>query len=268
MKGIKRDLFFVSFILIIVYFMSYNILAQSSKKQIKKEGKVTYVENIVKRKNVKLNEDWKEAKVGEKVKSGDKVKTHAKSRAEIVLAGLSVIRLAPKTTIDIEKLYEEKLDKKLSTKINVEEGEIWSNTEKLDEDLEFEVNTDVAGMAIKGTVFRVVKKDNGNTLLKVYRGAVAVSNKPALNKRLKNFYQPNRYEVSGPKEISGPREVSLKEWLEIVKSMQEIEISKDGLLLFKRNFDLSSPEEKTEWVRWNMKRDSILEAQRKNKKIR
>ncbi len=201
---------------------------------------------------------WNKIKKGSIVSSGDKIKTDDNAKVEISIDGLSVIRLAPKTTLNVSKLFDEH-GKKVKTDIVVEEGEIWSNTEKLTKDLEFDVNTDVAGMAIKGTIFRVIKKDNGNTKLKVYRGRVDIEAKSS-------SIAPPKIEIGQPKQISGPKEVSLETWLEVIENMQEIEVSKDGMILFKREFDFTSAEDTTHWSRWNKRRDRVLQKNRLIKK--
>jgi len=240
-------------ILILIFIFSINILA------VDNSGKITYIEKSVKKNS--NGGEWNNTNIGAKVVSGDKVRTYSKSRAEISLENLSVIRLAPKTTLNIEKLFEESANKKVTTVLDVEKGEIWSNTDKLKDDLEFDVNTDVAGMAIKGTIFRVIKKDNGDTKLKVYRGKVAIKSR-------NNDSIPKKYEVGKPKEIFGPKEVNLKTWLEVVQNMQEIEVSKDGLMLFKRNFDFTSKEETSDWAKWNKKRDRELKKEKMAKKAK
>ena len=218
---------------------------------------ITYVEKSVK-KQAEGKEQWDNTNTGAKVISGDKVRTYSKSRAEISLENLSVIRLAPKTTLNVEKLFEESAGEKLKTSLDVEEGEIWSNTEKLNDDLEFDVNTDVAGMAIKGTIFRVIKKDNGNTKLKVYRGRVEIG--------AKSSGKPAKMQIGSPKQVSGPKEVSLETWLEVLENMQEIEVSADGLMLFKKNFDFTSDEETNDWAEWNKARDKELQKEKMKKK--
>jgi len=68
-----------------------------------------------------------------------------------------------------------------------------------------------------------------------------------------------RLQIEGPKQISGPRQVSFEEWYYIVKNMQEIRIGKDGRLLSSGIFSSDDPDEQTDWVQWNLKRDRELE---------
>ncbi|MCK4495497.1 MAG: hypothetical protein KAU91_04060, partial [Candidatus Aminicenantes bacterium] len=74
-----------------------------SEYDSKKKGIVTYADGQVKRRPVE-KEGWETAPVNTDILSGDKVRTYRRSRAELNLAQLDIIRLAPRTIIDIVRL--------------------------------------------------------------------------------------------------------------------------------------------------------------------
>ena len=67
-----------------------------------KKGIVTYTDGQVKRKTISA-ELWQNAPVNTEVLSGDQVRTYQMSRAELDLAQLDIIRLAPRTIVDVIK---------------------------------------------------------------------------------------------------------------------------------------------------------------------
>jgi hypothetical protein len=66
-------------------------------------------------------------------------------------------------------------------------------------------------------------------LLRVYDGGVGVAGrkKSASAQQVPTLGEPTA--VKGPSELAGPREVTMEEWVFIVKSMQEVRISSDGV---------------------------------------
>ncbi len=221
-------------------------------------GRVTEVEGRAKR-LPKFSEDWIAAVVGSEVISGDKVRTLKDSRAELTLKELNVIRLAPLTTIDIVKLYEETKEGRDETAIKLEKGDIWAHVSQVEEKTAFTLSTPVVGAAITGTRFRVSVAEDSSTVLKVYHGEVRVTNSPentVLVPQELPQLKPRR--IPGPKQIPGPRQVSFEEWYYIVKHMQEIRIGKDGRLVSCGSFSEDDPDEQTDWVRWNKERDARI----------
>jgi hypothetical protein len=221
-------------------------------------GEVTYVEGRA-RKQPLQSEEWLTAEKGSAVVSGDKVRTLRESRAELELMKLDIIRLAPMTTIDIVKLYEETKEGRDETQINVAQGNIWALVGKVKEDAEFNISTPVAGAAITGTRFRIEVEEDSSTLLKVYEGEVKITNAPG-NKTLQPQALPHkeRKQIEGPKQVKGPRQVSFEEWYYIVKNMQQIRIAKSGELVSSGAFSKDDADEQTEWVKWNLERDKKL----------
>lgn len=233
-------------------------IGDSTGVEIRESGLVTHVDGTLKKKYLTASE-WTLAGKDTTVVSGDKVRTMYNSRAELQMRELDILRLAPKTTIDIVKLYEESKLYKDETQINVEEGDIWAMVGEVETGAEFNINTPVAGAAITGTVFRLSLDEDSTTQLKVYRGEVHITNSPG-NPNLKPQPMPlqPRKEIPGPKQVPGPREVSLQEWIYIVKDMQSIRIGRDGDLIESGEFSRRDEDEQTDWVKWNLMRDKAI----------
>ncbi len=221
-----------------------------------KKGLFTLVEGDVKKKQITA-EDWIRAQKNADVNGGDRVRTLLQSRAEMQLAQLDMIRLAPQTTIDIVKLYEETKDKKIQTQLNLKEGDIWGKVKSVDANSTFEVNSDFAGVAITGTVFRVSHDSAAaETQLKVYTGEVRISNVPEkMNALTPQDVAPTR--IEGPRQIPGPQQISVEEWLYLVKSYQQITIGKNGAVKSKGAFKRTDRDEASDWVKWNLQRDRV-----------
>ena len=224
------------------------------KPKVEKKGLVTFTDGRVKKKQVN-DENWQNAAKDTTVLGGDRVRTYQRSRAELELLELDVIRMAPETIIDVVKLYEETKQKIKETQISVQEGDIWANIDKKKDNTKFDISAPVAVAAITGTVLRIGVDSDSTTELKVYNGEVRITNAPE-----KKDLKPKRigvHEVPGPYEITGPREVSMEEWIYIVKNMQKIVIDKKGQVKEVGEFKKSDKDERTDWVKWNLKRDRL-----------
>ena len=213
----------------------------NSKTDDARKGLFTLVEGSVKKKQL-VDPDWVRAQKNTDVVGGDRVRTLQQSRAEMELAQLDLIRLAPQTTIDVIKLYEETKEKKIETQIKLKEGDIWGKVKSVDANSNFEVSSDFAGAAITGTVFRLHHDSSGQeTQLKVYTGEVKISNVPEKMGTMEpRTIQPaERRQVEGPKEVPGPKEITLDEWVYLVRNMQQITVGSNGKIksvgTFKRN---------------------------------
>lgn len=234
----------------------FSIFAFSMRPQnkIEKRGLVTYTDGRVKKKPIS-EEEWINAAKDTTVLGGDRIRTYQRSRAELELLELDVIRMAPETIIDIVKLYEETKQKVKETQISVQKGDIWANIEKKMDNVKFGISAPVAVAAITGTVLRMGVTDDSTTELKVYNGEVRITNAPENTELI-----PKRigvYEVPGPHEIPGPHEVSMEEWVYIVRNMQRIVIDKKGQVKATGEFKNSDKDEQSEWVKWNLKRDKV-----------
>jgi len=225
-----------------------------SESDASKKGVVTYADGQVKRKTVDV-ENWQNAPVNTEVLSGDKVRTYIDSRAEVDLAELDIIRLAPRTVIDIVRLYEETKEKKLKTSISIEEGELWANVHQVEASTEFDISAPVAAAAITGTILSMDVGEDSTTRLKVYEGEVHLKRKP------QQLFKPTQTgslkptQIQGPTQVQGPKEVSAEVWVKIVKAMQQITVSKDGEIVNFGGFSPQDAEEQSPWVKWNHELD-------------
>lgn len=219
-----------------------------------KKGLITYKDGRVRKKEINA-EDWQPAEVNTTILSGDRVRTYQKSRAELELEKLDIIRMAPETIIDVVKLYEETKDKKVETKVAVQQGDIWAKVKKKNENSKFDINAPVAVAAITGTVLRMGVNADSTTELKVYNGEVRVTNAPEKMNLKPSFI--GVHEVPGPYEVPGPHEVSAEEWVYIVRNMQKIKFDKQGKILDVGNFSLQDKDEQSDWVKWNLERDKM-----------
>lgn len=221
------------------------------------KGLFTLVEGDVKKKQTQ-DLDWIRAQLKTNVYTGDKVRTLLKSRAEMQLAEIDLIRLAPKTTIDIVKLYEETKEKKLETKIKLEQGDIWGKVKSVDANSSFDVSSDFAGAAITGTVFRLNHDSTKQeTQLKVYTGEVKISNAPEKMETLtpQTIGGNQRRQIEGPRQVPGPTQITLDEWVYLVRNMQQITIGANGKVKSTGSFKANDRDEQTDWVKWNLARD-------------
>jgi hypothetical protein len=224
--------------------------------KIKHRGELTHVDGSAKRQQSQ-SEEWVNALPGSEVISGDKVRTLKDSRAELALTNQNMIRMAPMTTIDIKKLYEETKEGKDETQINVEQGDIWAMIGEVKETSTLNIGTPVAGTAITGTRFRISVDNDSATTLKVYEGEVKISNAVDV-KHMTPTKLPlkERKQISGPKQIPGPKQVTVDEWYYIVKNMQTIQIDPRGQVLASGDFSSKDKDEQTDWVQWNLQQDN------------
>lgn len=223
---------------------------------------VTYIEgDVVKR--PQTDETWLTAELNSIVTRGYKVRTYERSRAELTLNVESVVRLAPRTTVDVVKLFEENRQGVNETLFKLESGEVWASIEGLGGADSFAITSGVLGAACRGTTYRLAVIPDGTTMLRVYEGAVELWD-PMMAIHGPGFWETEaresgqgRHEVVGPHEVSGPVEVSEEQWrLRLISAMQEIIIAPDGTVLRAGRFSNLDPSEQSEWVRWNKERDA------------
>ena len=200
---------------------------------------------------------WKVAKIRDKLKMGDEIKTLEGVRVELRSDAGVVVRLNQKSRFTVKKLKKEK--KTFRARMKLWLGKGWFKVKKVTKRrLFFESETPSAVAGVYGTTYRMNVGDDKATSVRVYSGKVEVENAP---------YEPAKvtevrldvHEVEGPKEVPPPmKEVPLKEWREIVTAQQELTIMYGRAEEpTKKEFDLEE-DEKEEWVRWNKERDAQL----------
>lgn len=252
-------------LLIIVPLVLFGALGLLLAVDDEPEATVTYIEgDVVKRPEVE--ETWIAAELNSIVTRGYKVRTYEKSRAELTLNVDSVVRLAPRTTVDVVKLFEENREGFNETLFEVEDGEVWANIEGLGDADSFAITSEVMGTACRGTTYRLSVIGDGTTMLRVYEGAVELWD-PMMAITGPGFWETGavgeddgKHEVVGPHEVSGPIEVTEEEWrLRLITAMQEIIIAPDGTVLREGKFSPDDAGEQSEWVRWNQLRDAAAD---------
>jgi ferric-dicitrate binding protein FerR (iron transport regulator) len=223
-------------------------------------GKITYMKGTV---EAFSGGAWAKLKKGNSVYGGQMIRTLKKSRVEIVLADKSVIRLGSKSKVKLKEALFKAGTTQFSAKMF--RGKAYAMASKLvGGDSKFEVTTANAVAGVRGTTFRIDAKRDKSTVVRVYTGAVAVSNAPIYSKPGKikktegKFQMPKKgVKPGGPGrvEVAGPSEVTKKEWEEFVaKAMQEVRVAANGELSEPVAFDAEA-DAADEWVAWNKSRD-------------
>jgi len=199
-------------------------------------------------------------KKGDKLRKEQEVRTSNKSRLEIRFPDGTVMRLAERSFLKMSQLSFDKKTENKSVKVELGIGKLWAKVRKLlTPDSSVEVRTSNAVAGVRGTVYRINVEEDKSALVKVYDGTVYVANPP--RDKVKTGEETTKpHEVSGPHEVLPPfHEVSMEEWTAIVKAMQQIRISSQGVPSKPHDFDPKADSD--EWVRWNQERDKdvILE---------
>ena len=243
--------------LLLVAFLLISAGDNEKKKGTDVSGVVSYLEGNAQKAQLDA-EKWSFMQEKEEVIGGEKVKTLNESRAELALDLGKIIRMAPLTEVDVLKLYkevDEKGKKKSDIKIKIKEGQIYSKIDALGEMESLEIETPLASATIRGTIFQIDCNQKDVVQLDVIKGEVWVYSNNIEDPRefyLQNQGNPNK--MKRPfRRIDKPfKRVSKEEWLEIIKNMQRITISKDGTTTVR---DLTEEDIDNSWVEWNKKMD-------------
>ncbi len=202
-------------------------------------------------------------KKGDPVGPGDLIETSKKSRIEIRLADNSAIRLGSKSRLVLKQaLFPSKTQKNVSATLL--RGQAYAAVSKLvGKDSTFEVKTRTAVAGVRGTAFRINALKDKSTVVRVYTGAVAVSNAPLYAKAGKPKASSGKFQMprqgvkpGGPGRVvvAGPSQVTKKEWETIVaKAMQEVVVGANGKI--SSSAFAGEPKEEEEWVAWNQEMD-------------
>ena len=168
------------------------------------------------------------------------------------------MRFAERSVIRMDDIaYDGKTQNK-KVKVDLGSGKIWANVKRLvTPDSRVEVKTVNAVAGVRGTVYRVNVEDDNSAMVKVYDGSVNVSGiqkEPA--KPSDQFTPP--VPVEGPRQVPPPyHEVTMEEWTVIVKAMQQVTISPQGVA--SKPQDFTPQQDMDDWVKWNQERDKQLD---------
>jgi len=163
-------------------------------------GKVTYLKGKV---EAQRKGSWVNLGQDASVFPGDTVRTEKKGRVEIRLADSSVIRLGSASLVVInEAVFRGGGEKKFSAKMM--QGQAYAVVSKLvGSDSNFEVRTNNAVAGVRGTTFRINAQLDKSTVVRVYTGAVAVSNAPIFAKAGKPKDKGEAPAVGGEAKAAG-----------------------------------------------------------------
>ena len=210
------------------------------------------------------SDQWKKAGVKQPVYVNDKIRTRAKSRAEISLTGGGKMRIGEKS--ELELLQADVMGMKKDYNANLKKGNVWVSAKAgFGEKKNVVVRTPTAVAAIRGTKYRVEAGEEESSVL-VYQGEVEVNRPENLQKMRRDALEkkqqqggPPKFrlgpvqEIEAPTHVAGPYEVSLEDWISLVEGMQ-INLRADGkyhMFEFDKEADAQS-----DWVKWNEELDT------------
>ncbi|MBC7792855.1 MAG: FecR domain-containing protein [Clostridia bacterium] len=215
-----------------------------------KAGSVTFVEGeaSIVRGDIARGESLSVIAVGAALYAGDRLKTSASAKLEAKLSDGSLLRLAPGSDLRLDAaMFRKSGEKKVRVSLSL--GRVWASVTKLfGSGSEFEVQTNSAVAGVRGTRFTAEKSTGGDTVVKVYGGAVLVANTPIYAKP--GHTKGKRFEVPGPSEVTQGQ------WTELVAgAMQEVRVSASGQVGPAESFVKGAPDDG--WEAWNTERDKL-----------
>ncbi len=115
---------------------------------------------------------WSDLEIGTKLQKGDSVKVGAASECQLKLADLAVVSIRENTQVSVDSLA---LGESVAqAKLGLRTGTVLSKVKKLTGSDSYAVRTDSAVGGVRGTEFGVTVTPQGNTLVTVKDGTVAV----------------------------------------------------------------------------------------------
>ncbi len=195
-------------------------------------------------------------KTGDFLTEGDEIITAVRSRLEIMLPDGSTLRFADNTSFKIRQIHCSKKSGKRDVRVKVAFGRTWTSIRKFFFGLKprMKISATNAVCGIRGTVFRMNVNEDQSILIRTYDGEVNVSKGIETVALPKPPGPPEK--IPGPTPVPGPRKVTMEEWTFIVRSMQQIRISSDGIAEKPEAF--TEEQDKNEWVDWNKSRDEAV----------
>jgi hypothetical protein len=202
--------------------------------------------------------DYKKLKRNRRVKVGSFVRTGEGARAELRFDDGSVVRIGPSSTLNVGSAGFDSKSKAVSVETTLVGGKAWANVSKLvGSEAKFKVKTENAVAGVRGTVFRVNIARDKASVVKVYNGAVAVSNSPVFA----NETDDKDGSVVGP--INKDRklltkapfeQVTQKEFEQIVSKMMQVTVRPNGQMTQAASFTAEDEKvsDEAEWVNWNL----------------
>ena len=205
---------------------------------------------------------WTRAKLNQPVFEGNIIRTQAKSRCEITLAGGGKVRIGENSELELNEVDVKPMAKNFNA--NLKKGNVWVSAKAaFGEKKNIAVRTPTAVAAIRGTKYRAKAGDDESSVL-VYDGKVDVNQaKNYIEKRKEKrkgmapkntpFKLGPVEEIKAPTQVSGPYEITLEEWVTLAEGMQ-INVRKDGKYsMFE--FDQAADAD-LDFVKWNKEQDA------------
>lgn len=197
---------------------------------------------------------FKKLKRNKKVMAGSFLKTHENARVELRFKDGSILRVGPSSTLQLSGANLDSKSSEVQVNATLIGGKAWANVSKMvGTESSFEVKTHNAVAGVRGTVFRVDLDQDQATVVKVYNGAVAVSNSPfftdkAAGKKSLSPIDPGRKQIAAPFQ-----QISKKEWEQVVKRMMIVKVGGDGTMSDAVAFNESQDKmQDPDWVSWNL----------------
>lgn len=225
------------------------------KKVAAQQGVVTFVEGTVTLFRKGVNTGGNLA-VNTIVTPGDKIKTSANGRVELIINRETVVRLQEKSTMVIEA-YRNSGKARGKTKIGFSAGTVWTKMKKFQDKISrFELELPNAVAGVHGTVYQTSVNADSSSEVKVFTGEVSIQGKSGGPGAHRQGRGKSVQEIAGPSEVAGPTEVDLETWVRIVKSMQKVVIDKNGNASAARPFSWDTT---NAWESWNKERDKRIQ---------
>lgn len=218
-------------------------------------ARVTFVQGEVQR-QASDEGRWTALALGAFVEAGERIKTMKGARLEIQLPDKSIIRFDEESDVRLAKAEYNPGQSKRDVRVSLLLGKTWANIQNVfGSSKGVQVETENAIVGVRGTVFRMNVALDRSSMIRVYRGSVAVS-KPH---RIPAPGEPGSeiQRVPGPTRVPGPHRVTVEEWIRIVEAMQQITISAEGIPTKPHPFTME--EDLNDWVQWNLERDGDLQ---------
>ncbi len=159
--------------------------------------------------------DWKKVKVEEILQMGDNIKTEKESYCEIQMVKRGIFRIEPSSQVLLATLVNS--DNKIQSKFKLEKGGMALKPKKLEKGEVFEVHTESAVAAVRGTKFFVSVDESGDTKVSVAEGVVkVVPNVKAIDKAKEEGHidektaEVLKESIVKPVEVGAGEEVGLK----------------------------------------------------------
>lgn len=222
-------------------------------------GKVSFLKGKAERAD-SAEGPWKSLKRNQPVHLGDFVRTLEDSRLELKFSDGSVMRMAAASTMQINDAKVDVKKQERNVSATLVAGKAWAKVSSMvSSDNKFEVKTENAVAGVRGTTFRINASEDKSTLIKVYAGAVAVSNAPFFEKKKAPTTEPaGPIDFNNRKPVAQPfKEVSKKEWEQLCGEWMSVKVAADGTMEPAVKF--AAAEDQTEdpdWVAWNTERDA------------